>query len=110
MSAKFELKQAKNGKYFFNLLATNGEVILTSQMYASKATAKIGIASVKKNAAEKDQFTTQKNKAGKEYFVLKAKNHAVIGTSQGYSSAKAMKGGITSVGKNAPKADISDVC
>ena len=110
MPAAFELKQARNGKIFFNLLATNGEIILTSQMYASKATAKKGIASVRNNAEEADQFTNLTNKSGKNYFVLKAKNHQVIGTSQGYSSAAAMKGGIKSVGKNAAKADISDVC
>ena len=50
MPSKFQIKKAKNGKQFFNLLASNGEVILTSQMYASKATAKKGIASVQSNA------------------------------------------------------------
>lgn len=110
MPAAFELKLAKNGKYFFNLLATNGEVILTSQMYASKATAKKGIASVKNNSEATEQFETLKNKSGKDYFVLKAKNHQVIGTSQGYSSTRAMNGGIKSVSKNAPKAEITDAC
>ena len=40
--ARFERKQAKNGKPFFNLVATNGQVIGTSE--------ENGIASVKKNA------------------------------------------------------------
>lgn len=108
MPAKFELKKAKDGSFFFNLLAANGEVVLTSQMYASKASAKKGIASVQKNAAEADRFDTETNKGGKHYFVLKATNGLVIGTGQAYSGATAVKTGIKSVSKNAPKAAIVD--
>lgn len=52
MAGKFELKQAKSGQYHFNLKAGNGEIIATSEMYESKASAKNGIESVKKNAAD----------------------------------------------------------
>ena len=62
MPAKFQIKQAKNGKYFFNLLANNGEVTLTSQMYASKTTAKKGIASVQANATDADQFEKKRTR------------------------------------------------
>ena len=48
--SKFEVKVAKNGKPFFNLKATKGQVIGASQMYASEATLKKGIASVAANA------------------------------------------------------------
>ena len=108
MPAKFQLKKAKNGKFFFNLLAPNGEVVLTSQMYASKATAKKGIASVKSNASHSDQFEEMKNKAGKHYFVLKAKNRQIIGTGEAYAGLTSMKNGIKSVSKHAPKADTED--
>jgi len=47
---RFELKEAKNGKWHFNLKATNGQIIGTSQMYASESGAKNGIKSVAKNA------------------------------------------------------------
>ena len=58
---KFELKEGANGKTYFNLTATNGEVILSSQGYASKDGALNGIESVKKNApaAEVDDQTDQ---------------------------------------------------
>ena len=49
---RYEIKEAKNGKFHFNLKASNGQVILSSQMYASKDSAKNGIASVMKNAPE----------------------------------------------------------
>ena len=50
--ARFEKKVASNGKPFFNLKATNGQVIGSSQRYASERTMKQGIASVMRNAPE----------------------------------------------------------
>ncbi|MCR5759124.1 MAG: YegP family protein [Bacteroidales bacterium] len=49
---RFEVLTAKNGKPYFNLKAANGQVVGTSQMYASMATLKNGIASVKNNAPQ----------------------------------------------------------
>lgn len=59
MAAKFVLKKGSSGKFHFNLLATNGQVIATSEAYESKAAAVNGIESVKKNApvAEIDDQT-----------------------------------------------------
>jgi uncharacterized protein len=51
MAAKFELYVDKGGEFRFNLKAANGEVIASSEGYKSKASAKNGIESVKKNAA-----------------------------------------------------------
>ncbi|MCW2801522.1 MAG: hypothetical protein JWQ70_2994 [Aeromicrobium sp.] len=50
MAAKFELKKAKSGQYHFNLKAGNGQIIATSEMYESKASALNGIESVRTNA------------------------------------------------------------
>ncbi len=47
----FELKTASNGKFFFNLKASNGQVIGSSQMYESEDSRANGIDSVMKNAA-----------------------------------------------------------
>ena len=51
MAGKFVLKKGSTGKYHFNLVASNGQVIATSEAYESKASALNGIESVKKNAA-----------------------------------------------------------
>ena len=61
MAAKIVLKKGSSGKFHFNLIATNGQVIATSEAYESKAAALNGIESVKKNApvAEVDDQTTQ---------------------------------------------------
>ena len=50
MAAKFVLKKGSAGKFRFNLVATNGQVIATSEAYESKASAIKGIESVKRNA------------------------------------------------------------
>lgn len=109
MASKFEIKKAKNDKYYFNLKAGNGEIILTSQMYASKTSAKNGIASVQKNSTDAGRYDRRTNKGGKDYFVLKAANHQVIGNSEAYNSKASMENGIKSVTKNAGSAATADL-
>ena len=60
MAGKFVLKKGSSGKFHFNLLAGNGQVIATSETYESKAAAVNGIESVKSNApgAEVDDQTS----------------------------------------------------
>jgi uncharacterized protein YegP (UPF0339 family) len=50
MSGKFVLEKGSSGKYHFNLLAGNGQVIATCQHYDSRESALHGIESVKTNA------------------------------------------------------------
>ena len=50
--SKFEKKTSTNGKPYFNLKATNGQVIGTSEMYESEGARDKGIESVKNNAPE----------------------------------------------------------
>jgi uncharacterized protein YegP (UPF0339 family) len=63
VAAKFVLKQGSTGKFRFNLIATNGQVIATSESYESKASALNGIDSVKRNAPNA-QVDDQTAKAG----------------------------------------------
>ena len=105
MAGKFELKVSKNGKYHFNLLAGNGQIILSSEMYESKSAAENGIASVSKNAADEGRFERRESAKGDPYFVIKAGNGQEIGRSEMYSSKASMENGIESVKKNAPDAE-----
>ena len=50
--ARFDKKVASNGKPFFNLKATNGQIIGSSQMYVNEKNMLNGVASVMKNAPE----------------------------------------------------------
>ena len=108
MAAKFELKKSKNDKFVFNLLASNGQVILTSEMYKAKDSALNGIESVKKNSQRDGAFETKTSSNDKHYFLLMATNGQVVGQSQMYASAASCKSGIESVQKNAPDAALDD--
>ena len=103
---KFEVTVRKNGEFQFNLKATNGQVILTSEGYTTKSACLNGVDSVKKNAVDINRFEKKVAKNGKPYFNLKASNGQVVGASQMYSSEATLKNGIASVAKNAPDAPI----
>jgi uncharacterized protein len=109
MAGKFELKKSKNDKYFFNLLAGNGQIILSSEMYESRASAVNGMESVKKNAADDARYARLDGKDGSPYFTLKAGNSQVIGQSQMYASETSRDAGIESCKANGPDAALSDL-
>ena len=98
---KFSTKKGKDDQYYFNLLATNGQVILTSEGYTTEAAMHNGIESVKKNAPEDKHYERARSKNNKFYFNLKAANGQVIGTSQMYEAEAGRDNGIESVKKNA---------
>ena len=117
---KFQVKAAGKG-FVFNLLATNGQVVATSEVYNKKDSIRNGIASVQRNApaagiedqtAEKPaklanpKFEVYADKAGKFRFRLKAKNGQVIAVGEAYETKKAVLAGVASVKKNAPGAKL----
>ena len=103
---KFVIQQNDKGQYHFSLKAGNGQVILSSQEYSSKAACDNGIESVRTNSSDDSKFERLTAKDGSPYFVLKAANAQVIGNSQMYSSEDAMENGIASVKENAPGASV----
>lgn len=108
MAGKFEIKAGKTGKFRFNLKASNGQIILTSEAYESRSAATKGIESVRKNSANDARFERKTAKDGSPYFVLKAANGEPIGKSEMYKSTSSMENGIASVRKNAPDAAVVD--
>ena len=106
---KFEITVRKNGEYQFNLKATNGQVILTSQGYATKANCLNGVESVKKNSQDEKRFDKKVASDGRPFFNLMATNGQVIGSSQMYANEINMNNGIASVMNNAKDAEIVDL-
>lgn len=106
---KFVITLRKNGEFQFNLKATNGQVILTSEGYTTKAACLNGIESVKKNSQVEGRFDKKVASNGKPFFNLKAANSQIIGSSQMYANEKNMLNGVASVMKNAPDAPIVDM-
>ena len=115
---KFVIEETTTG-IKFDLKATNGQVIATSEVYSSKAACLNGIESVKNNCASdvEDQtvepvaevknpkYEIYQDKAGEYRFRLKAANGQVIATSEGYKAKDSCENGIESVKKNAPDAE-----
>lgn len=108
MPGKFVLTAGKNGKFRFNLKASNGQIILTSEIYDSRKGAENGVASVRKNASNDTRYERKKAKDGSPYFTLKAANGEPIGKSEMYKSERGMNNGIESVKKNAADAAVVD--
>ncbi len=108
MSGWYELKKSSNGQFRFVLKAANAEVILTSELYTTRAAAENGIASVQANSPVDERYERKSAKDGKPYFNLKAANHQVIGSSELYATEAARDKGIASVKANGPSHNIKD--
>ena len=106
---KFEITLRKNGEFQFNLKASNGEIILTSEGYKTKAACLNGVESVKKNSVEEARYEKKVAANGKPFFNLKATNGQIIGNSQMYASERTRDNGIASVMKHATEAKIVEL-
>jgi len=117
---KFVIKATKTG-FKFDLLATNGQVVASSQVYKSLKTCRAGAESVAKNApraliqdatveeivaVKNPKFNLYVDKAGEFRFNLTATNGQIIAVSEGYKKKPSALNGIESVQKNAKEAPI----
>jgi len=118
--SKFVIRTVNSG-IKFDLKATNGQVVLTSEVYTTEAACRKGIESIMKNAPIANvenqteegyetlthpKFEMYQDKAGEFRFRLKARNGEIIGTSEGYTAKAGCLNGIESVKKNAGSAEI----
>lgn len=105
----------------FDLHAGNGEIILSSEVYKTRATCRRGIESVLRaitRAKFADQtapdapectnpkFELYRDRSGAFRFRLRARNGEIVATSEPYTTHAACENGIESTRKNAPKAQI----
>lgn len=120
---KFIIKNGRTG-FSFNLVANNGQVIATSEVYRDLDNCKGGIESVKKNApvakiedqtvagyeaVTNPKFEVYKDKKGEFRFRLKARNGEIIAVGEGYTAKASCLNGIESVQKNAPDAAVEQL-
>lgn len=104
----FELFTDKAGQFRFRLKASNGEIILASEGYTTKASALNGIESTKTNAPIDSRYERKQTSSGFS-FNLRAANNQVVGTSEVYTSETARENGISAVKKGAPGAGVREV-
>ena len=121
-NGKFDVRKAKDGRFFFSLYASNGAVIAYSQIYSSLSAVNTGIKSVINNMdkAGIEDTTLKKptglpcpkweiyiDKAGEYRFRLYATNGlCVCHSSHGYSTKSGCKGGIESIRRFAKEAKV----
>ena len=121
-NGKWDIRRAKDGRFFFSLYASNGAVIAYSQIYSSISAVTTGINSVINNAAKSDiEDTTLKkpvslpcpkweiyiDKAEQYRFRLYATNGLCIcHSSHGYATKSGCKGGIESIRRFATEARV----
>ena len=118
--SKFVIRKVNSG-IKFDLKATNGQVILTSEVYTTEAACRGGIASIQKNApiagvenqtvegyetVTHPKFEMYQDKSGEYRFRLKARNGEIIAVSEGYTAKASCLNGIESVRKNAVDAEV----
>lgn len=85
-TGRFETFTGRDGQYYFNLRAGNGQRVLVSEGYASSSGRAGGIASVKNNGVTESRYLLREASDGSWYFVLTATNGQIIGLSEMYST------------------------
>jgi uncharacterized protein YegP (UPF0339 family) len=94
--ARVEVLESAAG-FRFNVHAKNGEIVLSSESYTTKAAAWNGAFAVQAAAANAAAFTVKASTDNRFYFTLTADNGQIVGVSQMYTTKAAAQAGITSV-------------
>jgi uncharacterized protein YegP (UPF0339 family) len=117
----FDLLRAKNGDFYFNVKAANGQVIGSSQLFASKTSAERSARTVRAlvrisrqglstgEASRRETFELFTGEDGQSYFRLRAGNGEILLGSEGYTSKAGVLNGIASVKTNGAHAERFDV-
>ena len=109
MATTFELSKSSDGQFRFTLKGDNGETVLTSELYKTKASAENGIASVKANAGNEARYERLVAANGKPYFNLKAANGQVIGSSRLYEVETSRDAVIAATQLHVAQAEVKDL-
>ena len=118
----FVIKKVNTG-IKFDLYGGNGQDIVSSEVYSSRAAVLRGIESVRKNAASarfedltleeapaqpNPKFELYRDRSGQFRFRLRSRNGKIIAVSDGYSTKAAAVSGLESVRKNAADAALEE--
>ena len=119
---KFVIRLVNSGVKF-DLRASNGQNIATSEVYETRVACLRGLESVRKNApkakledrtqelvrpATNPKFEIYQDRSGEYRFRLKARNGKIIAVSEGYTGRAGCINGIESVKINASDAEIME--
>lgn len=104
--ARFDIFSGADGRFYFNLHAANGEIVLSSQGYAAESSALSATFSVADNGTDAGRFDVREASNGEFYFVLKAANGHVIGTSEMYTTRYSAERSVDSIIALLPEVEL----
>lgn len=104
--ARADVDASDTGQFHFNLFAHNGEIILSSQSYASEAAAWNGAFAAQTAATDERAFRIETAIDGQFYFTLRAGNGEIVGVSELYTAFPSAALGIDSVQRTFATVDL----
>jgi uncharacterized protein YegP (UPF0339 family) len=113
----YRLLEARDGQWYFNLVAANYRVIGTSELYVTRYNAERGLATVvalvegaaQRAATKRAAFQAFKGLDGQYYFHLRSGNGQIVLQSEGYTRRADAIAGTESVRENGPYLDMYEV-
>lgn len=107
-NGKFQLYKENSKSFFVKLLASNGQVLMVTQRYASKQSALNGIESIKK-AINNQNFTIFKDKQNRFQFKLYTTNKQLIVSGETYPQKANCLSSVQSVIRFSEKAEVVEI-
>jgi len=107
-NGKYQLVKDDEKSYFIKLVASNGQVLLVSQSYASKQSALNGLETIQ-NAIANQNFTISKDKQNRYQYNLYSNNKQLIVSGETYPVKQSCLSAIQSVLRFAEKAKFVEV-
>lgn len=111
LNGKWTIEIKREKEYIAQLLASNGEIMLNSEVYSTPEGAKNGIATII-NGVKNGKFVIYNDKSGEYYFKLKSANNKLLCAGEIYKTKDRCLSAVESVkriAENSPIADGIDV-
>jgi hypothetical protein len=95
--ARVDVLVGETGQFRFNIVAKNGQTVLSSEQYTTESAAYNGAFAVQAAATSASAFTVLENSAKGYYFTVTAENGQIIGVSQQYTTKSSAQSAVSSV-------------
>jgi len=103
--ARTEVSVGSTGQFHFNLFASNGKIVLTSEHYTTEEAAYNGAMAVQTEGVKDSAYTVKQTTAGFS-FTVKALNGQVVGQSETYTTRASADSAIASLKALLPKITV----
>lgn len=108
LNGKWVVVKKRDNEFVAQLMASNGEIMLNSEVYSSFEGAKSGISTIQKGVVE-GKFVVYNDKDGDNYFKLKSSGNKLLCAGEIYKTKEGCLSAIESVKRIAKDSPISDV-